>query len=498
MFSLAPQFVEEPEDQSLCLGGSAAPFSVAYEDGSGVPSYQWYSSVSGPATLGEAIPGETGSIYTPSVGIAGDTWYYCVVTLEGGGCSSIQSSSGVVSVVSDPSISLQPLLSDSLCVGGSLSSPLSVEYVGGTELRAISGTWEEVPLSGATSSTFLPQDYTSPDTYAYSVEVMLDGAGCDAVQSFPSTISVLADPVSGPLMSAEYCEGSPVVSALSFDLEGGVGSPSYQWYDSSGLISGATSSSYTPMVDEVGSNTYWCLVTQEGANCSVETSSATVDVLAAPQFVEEPEDQSLCLGGSAAPFSVAYEDGSGVPSYQWYSSVSGPATLGEAIPGETGSIYTPSVGIAGDTWYYCVVTLEGGGCSSIQSSSGVVSVVSDPSISLQPLSSDSLCVGGSLSSPLSVEYVGGTGAASYQWYLGEVPLSGATSSTFLPQDYTSPDTYAYSVEVMLDGAGCDAVQSFPSTISVLADPVSGPLMSAWSIARARRWFQRFPLIWRVV
>ena len=146
------------------------------------------------------------------------------------------------------------------------------------ELRAISGTWERCLCPVQLHRRFC-LDYTSPDTYAYSVEVMLDGAGCDAVQSFPSTISVLADPVSGPLMSAEYCEGSPVVSALSFDLEGGVGSPSYQWYDSSGLISGATSSSYTPMVDEVGSNTYWCLVTQEGANCSVETSSATVDVL---------------------------------------------------------------------------------------------------------------------------------------------------------------------------------------------------------------------------
>ena len=96
-----------------------------------------------------------------------------------------------------------------------------------------------------------------------------------------------------------------MVSALSFDLEGGVGSPSYQWYDSSGLISGATSSSYTPMVDEVGSNTYWCLVTQEGANCSVETSSATVDVLAAPRFAQQPSAQTLCRGGSPAPLEAS-------------------------------------------------------------------------------------------------------------------------------------------------------------------------------------------------
>ena len=363
----APQFVEEPEDQSLCLGGSAAPFSVAYEDGSGVPSYQWYSSVSGPATLGEAIPGETGSIYTPSVGIAGDTWYYCVVTLEGGGCSSIQSSSGVVSVVSDPSISLQPLLSDSLCVGGSLSSPLSVEYVGGTGAASYQWYLGEVPLSGATSSTFLPQDYTSPDTYAYSVEVMLDGAGCDAVQSFPSTISVLADPVSGPLMSAEYCEGSPVVSALSFDLEGGVGSPSYQWYDSSGLISGATSSSYTPMVDEVGSNTYWCLVTREGANCSVETSSATVDVLAAPQFAQQPSAQTLCQGGSPAPLEASFTSGVGTPSYQWYTSAEGEWGDAVSIFDGEGQTFIPSSEVSGVNYYGLAIEFDQGGCNQILS-----------------------------------------------------------------------------------------------------------------------------------
>ena len=69
---------------------------------------------------------------------------------------------------------------------------------------------------------------------------------------------VLADPMVGPLVSAEYCEGSPVVSALSFSLEGGVGSPSYQWYDDAGAISGATSSSFTPPVDEVGTTDYTC------------------------------------------------------------------------------------------------------------------------------------------------------------------------------------------------------------------------------------------------
>ena len=87
----------------------------------------------------------------------------------------------------------------------------------------------------------LPSDYAfAGDVHGYSVSVSLDGEGCDNVVSLPSTVEVLADPLVGPLASAEYCEGfSCCVRALSFSLEGGVGSPSYQWYDDAGAISGA-------------------------------------------------------------------------------------------------------------------------------------------------------------------------------------------------------------------------------------------------------------------
>ena len=152
------------------------------------------------------------------------------------------------------------------------------------------------------------------------------------------------------------------------------------------------------------------------------------------------------------------EQGTGSPSYQWYSSTTS-AGSGVPVAEATSDTFTPPVSAAGETWYYCVVTLEGGGCSSIQSSSGAVSVVGDPSISAQPLSLDSLCVGGSLSSPLSVSYSGGVGSPSYQWSDGSGVISDATSATFLPSDYALPGTYTYSVEVSLM-EGCDNVFRF--------------------------------------
>ena len=136
-------------------------------------------------------------------------------------------------------------------------------------------------------------------------------------------------------------------------------------------------------------------------------------MLAAPPFVEEPEDQALCLGGEALSFAVDYEQGTGSPSYQWYSA--GQAQVGVPVAEATSDTFTPPVPAAGETWYYCVVTLEGGGCSSIQSSSGAVSVVGDLRSALSRCRL-TRCVWAVLCRrPFRCVYSGGVGSPSYQW-----------------------------------------------------------------------------------
>ena len=222
---------------------------------------------------------------------------------------------------------------------------------------------------------------------------------------------------------------------------------------------GATSSSFTPPVDEVGTTDYTCVVTQSGANCSSETDGASIEVLAAPQFVEGPEDQALCLGGEALSFAVDSEQGTGPPSYQWYSSRTSSRFRSSCCQkmsdtGAARSRHPASSPVAG-TWYYCVVTLEGGGCSSIQTSSGAVSVVGDPSIGAQPLSLDSLCVGRL--------FVVAPFGVVFRWsWLSELPVNDWFRGDFrmrrrrrsMPiSGYALPGTYTYSVSVSLDGGG---------------------------------------------
>ena len=102
----------------------------------------------------------------------------------------------------------------------------------------------------------------------------------------------------------------------------------------------------------------------------------------------------------------------------------------------------------------------------------LVNVVPDPSISVQPLATDTLCVGGSPHLPLAVDYANGTGSVSYQWFLGDASLiGGATNATYLPPSYDTPGTYEYYAEVTLSGSGCELVASQEAEVVVIADPV---------------------------
>ncbi len=107
----------------------------------------------------------------------------------------------------------------------------------------------------------------------------------------------------------------------------------------------------------------------------------------------------------------------------------------------------------------------------ITSAPVLVNVVADPVISLEPLATDTLCVGGSPYLPLEVGYEEGTGTATYQWFLGDgTAIGGATASTYLPPSYATPGTYQYYAEVTLSGSGCDVANSDTVEVIVVDDP----------------------------
>ena len=481
----APDFTMTLIDQEVCLDGSLDVYEVTFANGTGVPSFQWYWNDVASTTGGTALLDETLSTFQPlSDGMwLGETWYYCEVTFSFGGCEMITSDPVLVNVVPDPSISVQPLATDTLCVGGSPYLPLAVDYANGTGL--VSYQWflgDGSLIGGATNATYLPPSYDTPGTYEYYAEVTLSGSGCGVANSDTVEVIVVDDPiVTLQPLDASYCQDAASVDELMIAVDGGTGTYSYQWYETSSAsntggaeIIGATSSSYVPPVDVVGTLYYYCVITQSGANCEVVSEVAEIVTNESPDFTMTLIDQEVCLDGSLDVYEVTFANGTGVPSFQWYWNDVASTTGGTALLDETLSTFQPlSDGMwLGETWYYCEVTFSFGGCEMITSDPVLVNVVPDPSISVQPLATDTLCVGGSPYLPLAVDYANGTGLVSYQWFLGDGSLiGGATNATYLPPSYDTPGTYEYYAEVTLSGSGCGVANSDTVEVIVVDDPI---------------------------
>jgi gliding motility-associated-like protein len=481
-----PSITDQPKSGKACIGDTPAVLSVTVSNYSGTPAYQWYSNTTSSVLGGTKLTGENASTFNPPGTTAGKTYYYCKISFEGG-CTELATIPVAVTIYDKVSIVTQPQEPKPVCVGGNITTPLSVSVTGGD--GTYSYQWYSspgsTPVSFGTGSTYTPPAFTAPDTYSYYVIVKSEGSGCGSATSNTVNVKVVPKPTitTQPEASQTLCQGA-APAPLTVVATGGIDVFAYQWYKSttnsigSGTsISGATSSSYTPVTSAVGTLYYYCLVTQpEGAGCSVTSYIATVTVNEAAEIYEQPKSSEVCLNGVATPLSVKYKNGVGTPVYKWYSS-NDAETGFTAIDIATTDIYTPPTSEVGTKYYYCQIVLPTGGCSTLKSETAKVTVNALPTINLQPIAEQKLCVGGS-SQPLTVTYTGGAGTASYQWYenstesnSGGTAIPGATAASYTPASYNSAGTRYYYVEIKLSGNNCGYVSSNVAKVIVVNDPV---------------------------
>ncbi|MDB0063073.1 hypothetical protein N9F27_03145, partial [Crocinitomicaceae bacterium] len=158
-------------------------------------------------------------------------------------------------------------------------------------------------------------------------------------------------------LSASYCQYSGSVLPLHANSNGTSTSYAYQWYNNSNntsvggsLISGANSSTYLPPVNSIGIVYYYCIMSEDTSvtNCSFVSNLAGITTNSGPTFTSQPiSSQTVCVDGTLNPLSVAYQNGTGTPTYQWYSNTVNSITGGMAINGENLSTYSPSSLVSG-------------------------------------------------------------------------------------------------------------------------------------------------------
>ena len=282
-------------DQTVISGGDPAAFTFpTAATGSGTVSYQWQSSTNGGTTWTD-ISGATANTYDPPAGITQTTSYRrtATSTLSGVGCTAY-SNVVTVTVATCQSITTQPSNTpQNLCVGAS-ATPLTVTATGATGYQwyysdaATGGSVTTV--SGATSATYTPPTVAAFATRYYFVTVT---GICGTVNSTRTPVTVYAYPTSVVVSPAIQ---NVTLTSTPTDLTAtATGATAYQWYSNTTnsntggtLISGATSSTYTPPTNALGT-IYYYVVASSGSGCGTTSAAVAVTV------------QATCTAGTTAP-----------------------------------------------------------------------------------------------------------------------------------------------------------------------------------------------------
>jgi gliding motility-associated-like protein len=403
---------------------------------------------------------------------------YVRLTKVTSGCYKTTSFNLVVNPIQ--TITTQPLATQDICVGGTVPA-YSVAYTGGLGTatfqwysNSTNTTSSGTAISGATALTYSPPTLNTAGNYYFYAKVTLSGLDCGSVASNVALVNVIPDPTVSITPNTQIiCQGTTPTDLVATP-SGGVGTYSYQWYNSSDntIIAGATSANYTPSTATVGTLSYYCIISQTGLACFGTSPVVSVQVVNNPSVSTQPlATQTVCLNGAPINLFLSLSNGTGTPTYQWYSNTVN-ALGGTSISGATAITYTPLTLATGTIYYYCIATYANGGCGLVTSNIAQVIVNPIQTITTQPLSSQDICVGGIIA-PLVVGYTGGVGTATYQWYSnpGGILISGATVSSYTPGTFATVGDYNYYATVTLSGSGCISVASSTALVHVVPDPI---------------------------
>ncbi|MBF0695534.1 MAG: T9SS type A sorting domain-containing protein [Flavobacterium sp.] len=365
-----------------------------------------------------------------------------------------------------PVITTQPI-SQVVCEGANATFTVVAEGNG------ITYQWKRngVNIAGATSSTYVVENFTPAQAGAYSVQVS------NSLGSILSQEALLgASFTIQPQPSLTTCTGQAVNIFSSARGQ----SITYQWYSNTTnsnvggtLIQSATSNSYNPPVSSNGTFYYYVVATPNGLECAATRSAVSVvNVIATSAGGTATSSQSVVCQGQGIVLSLTGHTG----TIQWQTSLS--ATTGFASAAGTGATNAMFVPTPPTVTRYYRARVQSGSCG--EAFSNVITITVNPTSSAGTISpNQTVCYNASATVSLS----GSTGTIQWQQSLdgttGWSNIAGATTGTFT----TAPLTSNRYFRAVVTSGVCSSVTS-PSTLVTVqgTNTWTGSVSSDWNTA----------------
>ena len=372
---------------------------------------------------------------------------------------------GVASCTGPPTISSHPQSETIQSGSGAL---LSVTAANGCNFmyqwfKGTSGDTSQ-PIAGANSFQYSTPALTSNTNYWVKV-----GTSCGFVHSNTATITVQA---CNPVLIINHPQSQTILSGstatLNVTIDTSASTPvSYQWYNGSNPINGATAATYTTGV----AGTYKVRVTNPCGFADSNPATITVTTSCTPPSITSVTGPGTVVGGTSANLAVAAA-GTAPLSYQWYNGASGDTS--SPIAGATSSSYaTPPITATKSFWVKVTNS-----CGSANSNTVTVALAcSAPTV---PMASAPAEVNSG--QPYFVKFLVVANATNYDMQESTDPTFGSNvttqnvqGSTQFTHTVTTPTRFYYRVRAKGDCGNFISDFSIPVNVAVILTPSANDL-----------------------
>ncbi|HYD21591.1 MAG TPA: SBBP repeat-containing protein, partial [Flavipsychrobacter sp.] len=323
---------------------------------------------------------------------------------------------------------------------------------------AISYTWT-FPTGWTGTSTTTSITVTAGTTGGSISVVANNSCGSSA----PQTQTVTVNPIPTASISAggptTFCQGSNV----ALNAVTGTGY-SYQWYNGSNPISGATSATYSA----TATGTYSVQVTASG--CSATSSTISVTVNPSPVTPTATSNSPMCAGAALNLYGTTSTTG---VTYNWTGPNNFPNTQNPVIA-------TASISDAGT---YTLTVVDGNNCSS--SATVTVSVASGAPATPSAISGPATICAGTTN---TYSVTNDVNAASYTWTLPTGWSGTSATNSISAVAGTAGGTISV---VAVNGCGTSAASTLNVTVNPLPTPTivqAGSSLTTTTTYNTYQWY----------